>query len=262
MKRRTLLELLGCTLALPAYSAFAQPRTVRVVVPLPAGSSNDHVARVLTEQMNGILGQNFVVDNKAGGNSVIGTMDVVRAAPDGATLLLASNSPLAANMAFVKNMPYDPRRDLTPIAGASLTNHVLMVNASSPIRTLPEFLAHAKKNPGKVSIGYSTTSVQLQIATMNKLGGHPIAGHPVQGLAGNDHRRRRRCAGCDADRPRQRADAGKVRPPAPASRSVRSSATRSLRSGPPSPRRCRASTSPRGMRWWVPPSCRANWSTS
>ena len=74
-----------------------------------------------------------------------------------ATLLLASNSPLAANMAFVKNMPYDPRRDLTPITGASLTNHVLMVSATSPIKSLPEFLAHAKKNPGKVSIGYSTT---------------------------------------------------------------------------------------------------------
>ena len=181
MKRRTLLELLGCTLALPASCAFAQPRTVRVVVPLPAGSSNDQVARVLTEQMNGILGQNFVVDNKAGGNSVIGTMDVVRAAPDGATLLLASNSPLAANMAFVKNMPYDPRRDLTPIAGASLTNHVLMVNASSPIRTLPEFLAQAKKRPGKVSIGYSTTSVQLQIATMNKLGAVELLAIPYKG---------------------------------------------------------------------------------
>jgi tripartite-type tricarboxylate transporter receptor subunit TctC len=169
------------SLALPASLAFAQSRNVRVVVPLPAGSSNDHVARVLTEQMNRILGQNFVIDNKAGGNGLIGTLDIVRAAPDGANLLLASNSPLAANMAFVKAMPYDPRRDLTPIAGASLTNHVLMVKASSPIRTLPEFIAYAKQRPGKVSIGYSTTSVQLQIATLNKLAGIELLAIPYKG---------------------------------------------------------------------------------
>ncbi len=181
MKRRTLLELLGSSLALPSLSAFAQSRTVRVVVPLPAGSSNDQVARVLTEQMNRLLGQNFVVDNKAGANGVIGTMDVVRAAPDGATLLLASNSPLAANMAFVRALPYDPRKALTPISGASLTNHVLMVNSGSPIRTFPEFIAYAKQRPGKVSIGYSTTSVQLQIATMGRLAGIELLAVPYKG---------------------------------------------------------------------------------
>src|SRR4030095_16582421 len=107
--------------------------------------------------------------------------DVVRAAPDGATLLLASNSPLAANMAFVKAMPYDPRKDLTPIAGASLTNHVLMVKADSPIRSFPEFIAYAKQRPGKVSVGYSTTSVQLQIATLNKLAGIELLAVPYKG---------------------------------------------------------------------------------
>lgn len=181
VKRRTFLEWLGLTLALPAAGTLAQGRNIRVVVPLPAGSSNDHVTRVLTEQMTRILGQTFVVDNKAGGNGVIGTMDVVRAAPDGLTLLLASNSPLAANMAFVKNMPYDPRRDLTPIAGASLTNHVLMVKADSPIRTLADFIAYAKRRPGKVSVGYSTTSVQLQIATLNKLAGIELLAVPYKG---------------------------------------------------------------------------------
>jgi tripartite-type tricarboxylate transporter receptor subunit TctC len=181
VKRRTSLQLFGLALAMPAGIALAQARNVRVVVPLPAGSSNDHVARVLTEHLHRILGQNFIVDNKAGANGVIGTMDVVRAAPDGLTLLCASNSPLAANVAFVKNMPYDPRRELTPIAGASLTNHVLMVKADSPIRTLADFIAQAKKRPGKVSIGYSTTSVQLQIATLNKLAGIELLAVPYKG---------------------------------------------------------------------------------
>ena len=174
MKRRTFLELLGVMLATRvsgASGAFAQSGAVRVVVPLPAGSSNDVVARVLTAQMRHSLGESFIVDNKAGSNGVIGTMDVLRAAPDGQTLLLASNSPLATNTAFVKNMPYDPRRDLTPISGVSLTNHVLMVGSTSPIMTFREFITYAKERPGKVTVGYSTTSVQLQIATLNKLAG-------------------------------------------------------------------------------------------
>jgi len=181
MKRRTFIELTGLALAMPTASALAQARNVRVVVPLPAGSSNDQVTRVITEHMTKSLGQSFIVDNKAGANGVIGTMDVVRAAPDGLTLMCASNSPLAANLAFVKNLPYDPRKAFTPIAGASLTNHVLMVKANSPIRTFPEFIAYAKQRPGKVSIGYSTTSVQLQIATLNKLGGIELLAIPYKG---------------------------------------------------------------------------------
>ncbi|WP_029001035.1 Bug family tripartite tricarboxylate transporter substrate binding protein [Azohydromonas australica] len=183
MDRRSLLTLLGLTLTTSVGSVFAQPsgRPVRVVVPLPAGSSNDHVARVLTPYMATTLGQTLVIDNKAGGNGTIGTLDVVRAAPDGLTLLLASNSPLAANVAFVKNMPYDPQRELTPIAGASLTNHVLMVKAGSPIRSLAEFIAYAKQRPGKVSVGYSTTSVQLQIATLSKMAGIEVLAVPYKG---------------------------------------------------------------------------------
>lgn len=181
MKRRSFVQLAALTLGMPTIGAFAQGRAVRVIVPLPAGSSNDLIGRLLTEQMRATLGQTFIVDNKAGANGVIGTMEVLRAAPDGQTLLLASNSPLAANMAFVKNLPYDPRRDLTPICGASLTNHVLMVKASSPIRTLADFINYSKQRPGKVNVGYSTTSVQLQIATFNKLAGIQLTAVPYKG---------------------------------------------------------------------------------
>jgi len=183
LSRRDLIKALGLGLALPAGGAFAQAagRPVRVIVPLPAGSSNDYATRTLMPAVGTILGLNFVVENKSGGNGSIGTMEVVRAAPDGQTLLCGSNSPLAANLAFVKSMPYDPRKDLTPIAGVSLTNHVLMVKANSPIRSVPEFIAHAKKNPGKVTVGYSTTSVQTQIATLNKLGGIELLAIPYKG---------------------------------------------------------------------------------
>ena len=90
---------------------------------------------------------------------------------------------LATNVAFVRNLPYDPRKDLTPIAGATLTNHVLVVKAGSPIRSFADFIAHAKKNPGKVSIGYSTSIVQLQIANNVRI---EIARAAIGGYQGQD----------------------------------------------------------------------------
>ncbi len=184
MHKRSLLRLLSLPLLLPARGVFSQsalPKTVRVVVPLPAGSGNDFNARLMMGKMAGILGVNFVIDNKAGANGVIGTMDVVRAKPDGQTLLFASNSPIAANVAFVKNLPYDPRRDFTAIAAASVTNHVLLVKASSPVRNFAEFIDYAKQRPGKVSVGYSTASVQVQVATMNKMAGIQLLAVPYKG---------------------------------------------------------------------------------
>ena len=132
-------------------------------------------------QVGKSTGLTFVVDNKPGANGVIGMMDVVRAQPDGLTLACASNSPLAANVAFVKNLPYDLQRDLTPVAAVSLTNHVLMVKNDSPIKTLADFIADAKQRPGKVSVGYSTASVQTQIATMNKQAGIDLLPIPYKG---------------------------------------------------------------------------------
>ena len=185
MDKRDFLKALALGLALPGQAAWAQAKgrsgTVRVVVPLPAGSSNDYATRVLMPMVGALNGDNYFIDNKAGGNGGIGTLDVVRAAPDGKTLLCGSNSPLAANLAFVKNMGYDPRKDLTPIAGVSLTNHVLMVKADSPIKTFAEFIAYAKSKPDQVSVGFSTTSVQTQIATMSHMAGIRLLPVPYKG---------------------------------------------------------------------------------
>jgi tripartite-type tricarboxylate transporter receptor subunit TctC len=184
MKSRTFLKAMGLTLAFPATGVLAQAasgRTIRVVVPLPAGSSNDTSTRAISPGMAQVLGQSVVVDNKAGANGVIGTMEVVRAAPDGLTLMAGSLSPLAINVALVKNLPYDPRKDLTPIAGSTLTNHVMVVRADSPIRTFADFIAHAKRNPGKVTLGYSTSLVQLQVASINKMAGVELMPIPYKG---------------------------------------------------------------------------------
>lgn len=182
MKRRTFLSAVGLTLAYPVGNVFAQGgRPIRMIVPLPAGTSNDYAARIITTHVAQTLGQPIVVDNKPGANGVIATMDIVRAAPDGMTIMCGSLSPLASNVAFVKNLPYEPLRSLTPIGGATLTNHVLMVKADSPIRSFADFIAYAKLRPGKVSVGASTTIVQLQIASMNKLAGIELMAIPYKG---------------------------------------------------------------------------------
>jgi len=186
MKRRNFLNVASLAFAAPtiAIGQTSAVKPIRVIVPLPAGSSTDLLARVLMTNLATITNQNYVIQNKVGANSVIGTQEVVRANPDGSTLLCAALSALAVNVALVKNLPYDPLKDLTPIGGVSLTNHVLMVKAGSPINTLSDFIAYAKKNPNRVSVAYSTTTVQVQIATLEKLAGIQLLTVPYKSAPG------------------------------------------------------------------------------
>lgn len=184
MKTRTFLKALALPFVASAAKVHAQTnagRPIRLVVPLPAGSGVDFVARVVSAQASQILGQTIVVDNKPGANGVIAAMEVVRAAPDGLTLMCGTNSHLATNMALVKNLPYDPRRDLTPIAAAVAVAQMLVVNANSPIKTLPEFIDYAKQRPGKLSVGYATSIVQLQFAALSKVAGIDLLMVPYKG---------------------------------------------------------------------------------
>jgi tripartite-type tricarboxylate transporter receptor subunit TctC len=183
MNRRSFLKSLGLTAALPVSGAFAQVagRPIRIVVSLPAGSAIDFQARVLAPYLTTSLGSTVIVDNKAGGKDIIAMMDVIKSAPDGNTLYMGSQSPLAINVAVVKNLPYDPRRDVTPLSGVSLVNHILVVKSNFPAKTLAEFIAYAKQHPGDVSIGYSTTTVQAEIAALNKLAGIELLPVPYKG---------------------------------------------------------------------------------
>jgi tripartite-type tricarboxylate transporter receptor subunit TctC len=183
MKKRSFIKALGLAASLPVSGAFAQAsaRPLRIVVSLPAGSAIDFQARLIAPFLSASLGQPVIVENKAGGKDIIAVMDVVKSEPDGNTLYMGSQSPLAINVALVKNLPYDPRRDLTAIAGVSLTNHILIVKSGFPAKTLPEFLAHVKKNPGKVSVGHATSMVQMEIAAINKLAGTDLLAVPYKG---------------------------------------------------------------------------------
>lgn len=157
-------------------------RPVRIVVPLPAGTATDMAARMLGQQLSAMFKQPFLIDNKPGASGTIGVMDMVRSPPDGHTLLIGSNSPIATNFALLKTMPYDPRRDFTPIVGFGETMHVLMVKSSFPAKTLPEFIAYVKQRPGKISAGSTTSSTEVQIATLNKLSGMDLLTVPYKGI--------------------------------------------------------------------------------
>jgi len=137
MKRRSSLQFIGLALAATAGGSLAQTAsgpTLRLIVPNPAGTGTDHVARVLAPALGTALGQTVVIENKGGANGVIAMQDLMRSPPDGSTILLGSLSPLAINVALFKNLPYDPRRDITPVAGGYLSNQALLVKASHPAR--------------------------------------------------------------------------------------------------------------------------------
>jgi tripartite-type tricarboxylate transporter receptor subunit TctC len=185
MKTRTFLKAMalacGATAAPRSFAQSSPARPIRLVVPLPAGSGVDFVARVVSAQMSQILGQTIVVDNKPGANGVIAALEVVRAAPDGLTLMCATNSHLATNMALVKNLPYDPRKDLTAIGSAVAVAQMLVVSAASPIKSFAEFIAEAKRRPGKLSVGHATSIVQLQFAALSKVAGIDLLMVPYKG---------------------------------------------------------------------------------
>ena len=150
--------LLACTLALVAFHAPAQEkwpdRPVKLVVPFPPGGGTDIVARAMGQGLSERLGQPVVIDNKPGAATIIGTDAVAKAAPDGYTLLLSGSTSYSVNPALRARLPYDPVRDLAPIAIVARTPLVLVVGAGTPWRSLPELIAAAKAKPK--SIRYAT----------------------------------------------------------------------------------------------------------
>jgi tripartite-type tricarboxylate transporter receptor subunit TctC len=154
--RRKFLHLAAGAAALPAVSrtAWAQTyptRPVRIVVAAPPGGGGDIVARLLGQWLSERLGQPFVIDNRPGGGNNIGTEAVVRAAPDGYTLLLAFSSN-AINATLYERLNFNFMRDIAPVAGVIRVPNVMLVHPSVPAKTIPEFIAYAKANPGKINM--------------------------------------------------------------------------------------------------------------
>ena len=134
----------------------AQPfpsKPITLVVPFAPGSGTDTVARLVGQQLSAAVGQSVVVDNKAGANGVIAAQYVARAAPDGYTLLVATNTTHSANPAgMVKSVPYDAVKDFAPVTRVGNYIFALVVTPDTPAKTMPELIAYAKENPGKLTI--------------------------------------------------------------------------------------------------------------
>jgi tripartite-type tricarboxylate transporter receptor subunit TctC len=155
LPRRQFLRLAAGIAALPALprATWAQSypsHPVRMIVPYPAGIAPDIVTRMVAQSLSPRLGQQFIVDDRPGGASNVGTELVVRAAPDGYTLLTVTMTN-AINVSLYDNLGFDFLRDIVPIAGLVFLPLVLAVNPSVPAQTLPEFIAYAKANPGKIN---------------------------------------------------------------------------------------------------------------
>jgi tripartite-type tricarboxylate transporter receptor subunit TctC len=149
LPRRNFLHLAAGAAALPAVSwiAWAQTypaRPVRIVVTFPAGSTSDILARPMAQWLSERLGQPFVVDNRSGAGGTIGTEAVVRASPDGYTLLLVAGAH-TINATLYNKLNFNFIRDIAPVASISRETSVMLVNPSFPAKTVPEFIAYAKK---------------------------------------------------------------------------------------------------------------------
>lgn len=171
----------GITMALsfsalaPAWSADkadAYPqRAIKLVVPFPAGSTTDTMTRFLSEKVAPELKQSLVVENKAGAQGGIAAADVSRAAPDGYTLLVGTNSTQAANVHLFKNLPYNPAKDFVAITQFTMNPLVLVVHPDLPAKDLAQFLDYAKARPGELNYGVGNTGSLAAVQMLKSMTG-------------------------------------------------------------------------------------------
>lgn len=160
--RLLLIPLLLVALAVPLRTLAGYPdRPIRLIVPSAPGGAPDVLMRALTAQLSQQMGVPFVIENKPGGSYTIGTMELVRAPADGYTLAYGNVVSLATNRSLLPNVPYDVDRDLTLVSNVLRVANLMVVNNDVPAKTVPELIAYAKKNPGKIAFasdGNGTTA--------------------------------------------------------------------------------------------------------
>lgn len=189
LTRRKVLAGAGCVLLAGGRAARAQAypdHPIRILVGYPAGGGVDIVARLLAEPMKATLGQSVIVENRTGASAMIAAGAVAHAPPDGHTLLMAASGEVAINQHLYKEkMSYDPPRELVPVALVGIVPCVVVVAASTPVRTPAELIAYAKANRGKLSFSSSGVGNPQQLAgeLMNSMAGIDVLHVPYRGSA-------------------------------------------------------------------------------
>lgn len=168
----------------PAWSQAYPSKPVRIVAPFGAGGGGDTTIRLLAQQLSQAMGQSFIVDNKAGGNGVIGVQEVLRGAPDGYTLFYGSTTTLAANASLMKKINYDPVKDFAPITRVGVLPFLLLVNSSQPFGSVKELIAFGKANPRKLSYASSAATGQVSGAMFAQMAGLEMLHIPYKASVG------------------------------------------------------------------------------
>ncbi|NYT85908.1 Bug family tripartite tricarboxylate transporter substrate binding protein [Pollutimonas harenae] len=163
--RKTLLAslvgMLGIPLTAPAQAADYPDKPITFVVPFGAGSATDQFARAIGQGVSEQIDQPVVIENKPGASAMIGASDVARAAPDGYRVLITTNTSQAANPHLYKKLSYDPVKDFQPITLLGTGGQIMVVNPSSPAKTVKDFIKLAKENPGKLTFGSGSSSSRV-----------------------------------------------------------------------------------------------------
>ena len=167
---RKMLQMLAMLVACFGFTmAGAQDypsKTIRIVIPFPAGGSTDFLARVLADRMQESMGQSVVVDNRPGGNYVIAAESVAKASPDGYTLFMAVDAAMSINQLLYSKLPYNPDKDFVPISQVGGQPLFIVASEKSPAKTFKDLMAYARANPGKLTFG---TSSQIHMLAGEKL---------------------------------------------------------------------------------------------
>jgi tripartite-type tricarboxylate transporter receptor subunit TctC len=162
-------------------SAQYPAKPIKIIVPFPGGSATDTITRILGASVSGAIGQPVVVENKAGADGAIAAGEVMRAAPDGYTLLMATNSPMSAVPALKKAPPYDPVKDFTPITDIGRYTFFIVIHPSVPAKTVSEFIHYARANPGKINYASGNTTGIVSAAFFASQAGIQMVHVPYKG---------------------------------------------------------------------------------
>jgi tripartite-type tricarboxylate transporter receptor subunit TctC len=153
------------------------------VVPFGPAAGADMIARSIAQGMKKHIGQDAIVENKAGGNAFIGSQAVLNAPADGSTVLISSNSPVIFNKLLFKSMPYDSIKDFIPVAGFCSGSVVLTVNSKSSFRSIGELVEYGRENPGKLTVGHSSSATLLATAMFQQMSGIKMLEVPYKAFA-------------------------------------------------------------------------------
>jgi len=184
---KLLQVIAACFLALaaPAFAQDYPTRSITLIVPYPPGGGVDAMARVVAERLTAALGQQVVVDNRGGGGGLIGTRAVLRAAPDGYTLLLGHTGTISINPSLYANSGFDPRKDFAAIGLIASMPVVLIAHPSFPAKSVADVIALARKDPGKLNVGTSAvgTGGYMSAESFKAVAGLDVAIIPYNGTA-------------------------------------------------------------------------------